>query len=400
MSILQILGDIHAGGGLSLGKAGIGLTLNSRVADQFHILEFILEQAIDLCVSDLVITGDIFDEVRPPLSLITLFMEWLKKCGTHNINVHLILGNHDILRSGNSYSSSLDIINEAEFSNVFLYKNTTSISIGTTSITFLPFRDRKSLCSTSNAEALSLLKESLVYELALMPETHKKVLIGHLAIEGSIPVGNEIDDIANELFCPLDMFNGYDYVFMGHIHKPQVLQKKNPHIAHIGSMDISNFGETDHKKYMIIMDTESDEDFKKIYLPTRSLRKICISVPESTIETTDFVVSHIKNLKEDLKGSIVKVEISLESSDLKSINKSYIEKVLLERDVFSVAGILENKKTVLIKKDKEKGEELSTKMDVQLAINKYCDLYIEQEFKSDFIDLATEIYTSYKQELK
>ena len=148
-------------------------------------------------------------------------------------------------------------------------------SIGSSAFTIAPFRDRKSFGSPSNSEAINILRETFTYELASIPITYKKIMIGHLAIEGSIPVGDEIDDMANELFCPLDMFNGYDYVWMGHVHKPQIMKKSNPYIAHIGSMDISNFGETDQKKYIVIINCDSGvKDFDIEYLPTRPLVKL------------------------------------------------------------------------------------------------------------------------------
>src|SRR6185436_19297589 len=253
MSNIIILGDPHLGKSLSQGRVGIGSNLNSRIVDQLNLLDWTLDQAIDLSIDHIVITGDIFEDPRPPPSLITLFISWLKKCQANSVHVHLILGNHDILRSGFIYSSPLDIISEVELENVDVYKNINTITIDTTAITLMPFRDRKALGASTNSIALSLLKEYLVYELASMPITYKKVLIGHLAIEGSIPIGDEIDDISNELFCPLDMFNGYDYVWMGHVHKPQIMKKQKPYIAHIGSMDISNFAEIDHSKHIIIL---------------------------------------------------------------------------------------------------------------------------------------------------
>ena len=243
-----LLGDPHLGRSVSIGKVGLGLNLNSRIIDQFNLLDWTLDQAIENNANDIIITGDVYEDPKPQHSLMTLFMGWLKKCQGHNINVHVIMGNHDMLRSGSVYSSPLDIITEADLDGIRVYKDTDTIMVDDAAFTIVPFRDRKSFGVSTNAEAVSILKDSLIYELASIPNICKKILIGHLAIEGSIPVGDEIDDITNELFCPLEMFNGYDYVFMGHVHKPQVLQNKNPHIAHIGSMDISNFGETDHKK--------------------------------------------------------------------------------------------------------------------------------------------------------
>lgn len=393
MSNVIILGDPHVGKGINIGKVGVGSNLNSRIIDQLNLLDWTLDQAIEEHSEHIVITGDIFEDPKPHPSLITLFISWLKKCQAHCVHVHLILGNHDMLRSGFVYSSPLDIISEVELEGVDVYKHVDTITIDTTAFTLVPFRDRKSFGASTNGIALSLMQDIINYELAAIPMTYNKVLIGHLAIEGSIPVGDEIDDITNELFCPLDMFNGYDYVWMGHVHKPQVMKKK-PHIAHIGSMDISNFGETDQGKYIVIFDTLTGKFITKD-LPTRPLKKLVITIPKDTVDTTDYVLKQIESMGDDWGKSIVKVDISLTSSDMLSINKLSIEKALIDRGVFNIAGISESKKIALIKKDST--NTLNSKMDVPSTIKQYSDLYIEPQIQNEFIDLAMEVYNFYKE---
>lgn len=403
MAHALILGDVHLGKGVNIGKSGIGSNLNSRIADQVNLLDWTLDQAEEFFAHDIIITGDVFEETKPPPSLITLFISWLKKCQAHDVNVHIVMGNHDILRSGFVYTSPLDIISEVDLDNVFIYKDINTIIIGTTAFTMMPFRDRKSFSVNSGAEALSLLKDSLVYELASIPATYTKVLIGHLAIEGSIPVGDEIDDVTNELFCPVDMFTGYDYVWMGHVHKPQVMKKVKPYIAHIGSMDISNFGETDHKKFVVILNTygemllENKDIWGVRYLPTRTLKKVLVMVPKDTVDSTAYVLDELKKLDAFDKAT-VRVEVSLASPEIKSINKSSIEKYLLSQGVFNVTTISESKKVALVKKDSN--NTIDTKMDVASAIKTYSTTYVEDKMRPAFIELATEIHTTYKSEAK
>lgn len=389
-----ILGDTHLGRSLSIGRTGIGSTLNSRISDQFNLLDWTLDTALENHIEHIVITGDIFEEPKPTPQIMALFISWLKKCQVNDVSVYLIMGNHDLYRSGASFLSCLDIISEIDLDNVHVVKNINTFFINSTAFTLMPFRDRKSFNTDSNASALSILKDSLVYELSSIPSTYNKVLIGHFAIEGSIPVGDEIDDVSNELFCPISMFNGYDYVWMGHVHKPQVMKRK-PYVAHIGSMDVSNFGETDHKKIIIIYDCNSNTFVEKL-LPTRPLKKISIVIPKDTLDSTQYVLDSLKD--EDLTKSIIKLDVSLEDVESQSINKSNIEKFLLEKGAFNIAGISEAKKINLVKKDST--NILTTKMDVLSAIKSYARTYIDEEFKEDFIELSTEIFNEYKLEAK
>jgi len=397
MSNAIILGDVHLGKGTNIGKAGVGATLNSRIVDQLNLLDWTLDRALEHHSENIIITGDVFEDPKPHPSLITFFISWLKKCQVHQVHVHIIVGNHDVLRSGFIYTSPLDIIAEVELDNVSIYKDINTIILGTTAFTFIPFRDRKSFMVQSGAEAIALIRDSLVYELAGIPATYKKVVIGHLAIEGSIPIGDEIDDLTNELFCPLDMFQGYDYVWMGHVHKPQVMKKASPYIAHIGSMDISNFGETDHKKHIVVFNCEEENGWWPENLPTRALQKISITVPKDTEDTTAYVLEEIKKAGVTDK-SIVRVEVALAAPDLKSISKPAIEKFLAAQGAFSVTGISESRKVNLIKK--KDGNNIDTKMDVVSAIKAFSDLYVEEADRPGFIELATEIHSQFKAEAK
>lgn len=403
MTNVLILGDVHLGKGVNIGKAGIGSNLNSRIADQINLLDWTLDQAEEFFARDIIITGDIFEDTKPHPSLIAIFISWLKKCQAYDINVHIIMGNHDILRSGLVYTSPLDIISEVDLDHVFIYKDINTVIIGTTAFTMMPFRDRKSFIVNSAAEALNLLKDSLVYELSSIPATYTKVVVGHLAIEGAIPIGDEFDDLTNELFCPTDMFAGYDYVWMGHVHKPQVMKKSKPYVAHIGSMDISNFGETDHKKFVVILNTsgetfpENKDIWGTRYLPTRPLKKVSVVVPKDTVDSTAYVLDELKKLNA-WDRAIVRVEVSLASPEIKSVNKASIEKYLTSQGVFNVLPISESKKVALVKKDSN--NTIDTKMDVAAAIKTYADVYVEDKMRPSFIELATEIHTTYKSEAK
>ncbi len=406
MSHAIILGDVHLGKGLNIGKTGLGSNLNSRIADQINLLDWTLDKAVEHHADDIIITGDVFEDPKPTPHLITIFIAWLKKCQAYDVRVHIIMGNHDLLRSGNVLTSPLDIISEVELDNISVYKNIDTIMIGSTAFTFMPFRDRKSFGTSSGAEAVGILRDSLIYELAGIPATYKKILIGHLAIEGSIPIGDEIDDLTNELFCPLDMFQGYDYVWMGHVHKPQKMKKAAPYIAHIGSMDISNFGETDHKKHIVIIDcfrdgfdhpAPNDGVWGICDLPTRPLKKVSITVPKDTEDSTKYVLEELNKIG-SWERSIVKVEVSLAAPELKSVNKSSVDAFLHSQGAFNVTSVTESKKVALIKKDSN--NTIDTKMDVSSAIKTYAQTYVDESMRPAFIELAMEIYTVYKAEAK
>ena len=400
MSKVFIIGDIHIGKGTKLGKTNLGSYLNTRVQDQFKILDWIYDQAIDHSVDNLIFTGDIFEEPRPHINLVIEFINWIKKCHSSEIKIHIILGNHDIIRYGQYYNSSLDIVNQLELEGVHIYNSVETLLFDNDgfSVTLLPFRDRKSFLTSSLAEATSNLETIINYEHKGIPLPYKKVLIGHFAIEGSIPVGDEIDDISNEIFLSLNFLSKFNYTWMGHVHTPQVLRKK-PYIAHIGSMDISNFKESNETKVVILLDSTNPNFFSEIPIPTRKLNDISIVVPTGTKDTNQYVIDQLKNHSNELKDSIVRINISLESDDLINVDKTLITKHLNEKEgIFNISNFAQTTKVNNIVKTNSVS--INYKMDVMSAIKMWGSINIDKNKRDKYLEIATSIYNKYKAGIK
>lgn len=390
MSVSLIIGDLHVGKGQSLlGRPGIGSALNSRITDQFTILEWLLEQAIASNASNMIITGDVFEETKPHPTLIAMFISWLKQSTSHNIDVHIVMGNHDLIRSGQFLISALDIITAADIEGVYVHKHIDTLHTNGASFTFLPFRDRRSFNTNSNAEAISILRDKLPYEALGIPNANAKVLIGHLAIEGSIFVGDEISDASNELFCPVDMFKQYDYTWMGHVHRPQIMSKA-PFVAHIGSMDLSDFGETDHSKIAILFDPDKNLSYFYLEIPSRPIKKISITVPENIGDTTEFIVNELKSNYNDLNKSVIRLNVVHSNSNVVSMNRNSIENCLNGLGAFYISKMSEEKKIDAIKKNSDTNA-IDNTVNENIAIKMYADLNVDETIRHDFITLADEI---------
>lgn len=394
MSKTLIVGDIHLGKLISIGKHGVGSALNSRIVDQSNLLDWILEQAVDRNVTAIILTGDIFEDVKPEYTLTVIFLQWLKKCESCNIDVHIIAGNHDIKRTGNHYTSALDIIMAAEINNIFVYKQIDTIYNGDVGFTLVPFRDRRSFNSESASAVISRLRDILLYESKEIPSTYDKVLIGHLALEGSICVGDEFDDTANELMCPIDMFSDYNFTWMGHVHKPQV-RGKNPHVAHIGSLDISDFGETDHQKILILFDSSLPGRFEEILVPSRPLRRVRIS--SDGPDTTKLIINAVEEIEKtkSLKNAIVKIEVQLLGTDALNADREQVELVVYGAGAFHISSFIESRSISVVPVEKQK--DLDSAISPRLAVKMYSDFqpFESEEDKETFIQLSNQIIEEY-----
>lgn len=386
-----IVGDPHVGKGLSIGKPSIDGSLNSRVSDQVRVLNWILDKAIHLNVDRIIITGDIFEEVKPDNYLVVIFMDWLHSCANNGIDVHIIAGNHDLKRIGSRYTSVLDVIESAEIPNVYIYNKIYTLNTEGVSFTFIPFRDRRSLDAETVPDAIEKIERCLPFELAEIPYDNDKVLIGHLAFEKSF-FTDEIDDVTNELMVPVNMFEGYQYVWMGHVHKPQVLSKKSPYAAHIGSMDISDFGETDQQKNVVLYDPSLKKKFQEIPIPSRPLRRVRLEVPKDE-ETTEFVLKAIENMEQvsSFKNSIVKLELKILDSEAPELERSKVIEAIQNFGAFHISGFSESRNVSVVTDDKKHIDDSA--IDPKAAAKLYADLleHKDDEEKNDFISLCNEL---------
>jgi DNA repair exonuclease SbcCD nuclease subunit len=383
MSKSIIVGDVHLGKGTNIGKNVVGSMVNSRIEDQFKILNWIYDTAIKNDVHNLIFTGDIFQDTKPDIAVLLLIVEWLKKCSNNNIKCHLIVGNHDLRRTGTNNTSVLDLINGIDFPNIFVYKNLQSLNIGDNFYTFMPFIDRK-MMGTSMPEAIEVLRRQIKEEATKAKDVKKKILIGHMAIDGSM-YSDEIDELSNEIMCPSDMFFDYDYSIFGHVHKPQVMNEK-PYVSHIGSMDISDFGETEQEKIIILIDNKLKGGFKEIPVPSRTLKRIRETIPKDE-DPTKYIINLLKKNK-DFSDSIVKLEISFEDSTAAELDRNKVSELLSTLGVFNIAGFTETRNKLAVNKEKENVE---SDISPKAAVKVWAESIDDEDVKEQLINFCNEI---------
>jgi exonuclease SbcD len=396
-----ILGDIHLGKGLSVGRPAEQGNLNSRIQDQIDLLDWAYEYCLDKHIEHIIITGDVYQDYRPHPAVISIFMRWLKKCERSAVTVHIVMGNHDILRSGQYVVSALDLVSELELEGATVYKDISRVELDDYTLVFVPFRDKRMYEAKSKEEALQKLEAELLPMLA-EPSNKTKVCIGHLALEGSLSIGDEISDHLNELYVPPEMFEWFDFVWMGHIHHPQVIQHHKPYAAHIGSLDRSDFSKTEveHGKIAIVLDSSTEKRFSELDLPIRNLWPINVDVPPGK-ESTEYVINELCLISKriDFKNSIVRLDIQLNGSELDNVDRDKIESYLRNNlEIHHLCGFSEARTISTIQIDPEDAFDNSMKVDD--TINKWAetrDHFEDDQERDEFKTAAKEIWNKYKE---
>ena len=351
---IAIVPDIHLGS-RSFGKDSPD-KLNSRIQDQLDLMYYVYDKCLNNKVGRMILLGDIFDKEHPEPALISEFFKWLTKC-TDSFNVDIILGNHDFKRVGNKAISILDTIPAARIKNCNVILEICTKKYDDLSITYIPYFDRKELSFQKNSEAVDFIVKSINESLSIN-KCNKNIALGHMAIEKSIYVGEEIEDEYNEIFLPTSAFKLFDYTWMGHIHDAQILNRK-PFVAHLGSLDRYSFKDKD--KFICIYDSETNL-FKDYKLPCRNLVDVSIVVPSDVTNTNDYVRNEINKIEQEtLQGAILRIKIDIESSEADSLSKKDILSLFSSMNIQHVTELTERKKVAIVE----------TKVDIDETTNPY-----------------------------
>ena len=74
---------------------GIKIYGMSQIEEQRHILNTIVQNAVDERIDGIILAGDIYDKQTPSAEGVVVFDEFLTALSKNNISVFMIWGNHD-----------------------------------------------------------------------------------------------------------------------------------------------------------------------------------------------------------------------------------------------------------------------------------------------------------------
>lgn len=213
--------------------------------------EYGLNQVVDTAIRERVevvlISGDVFDRPNPSEEAIKMYVSFLKELLDKNIKVIAISGNHD---SGIRLSAYKDILGkgyfvEGEF-NSPMRKVSLNDEYGPVNFYMLPFFTPFIVKSN-----LKLEKGLENYDLAMdeiikrenIDTSQRNIILAHQFVAGFKFGGSEEDfsysngdekNVAGVGIISLDKFQNFDYVALGHIHKPQKISRET--IRYSGSL--------------------------------------------------------------------------------------------------------------------------------------------------------------------
>lgn len=213
--------------------------------------EYVLNQVVDTAIRERVevvlISGDVFDRPNPSEEAIKMYVSFLKQLLDKNIKVIAISGNHD---SGIRLSAYKEILGkgyfvEGEF-NSPMRKVSLNDEYGPVNFYMLPFFTpfivKSNLRLEKGLENYDLAMDEII-KRENIDTSQRNIILAHQFVAGFKFGGSEEDfsysngdekNVAGVGIISLDKFQNFDYVALGHIHKPQKISRET--IRYSGSL--------------------------------------------------------------------------------------------------------------------------------------------------------------------
>lgn len=277
---------------MHLSDLHIGKKVNeySMLQDQIYILKEILRIIDNEKVETVIIAGDVYDRSLPPNEALELFDEFLYQLSGRNVNVFVISGNHDSPERI-SYGGRMMTENKIFLSPVYdgnVKPITLNDDYGEVNFYLLPFvrpADIRRYFPDENIEnytdavKVAIDNMNVDFNERNILVTHQFVTGAELSESEDIIVGGT-DNVSGEVF------DGFDYVALGHIHREQTVGKDN--IRYCGTPLKYSFSEAKNIKSVTILDFNDKgniEYFKIPLTPFRDMREIRGTYYELTLKS-------------------------------------------------------------------------------------------------------------------
>ena len=258
---------------LHLGKQMNDLTL---LKDQEYVLHQVVHIAEEEKVDAVLIAGDVYQRSSPQAEAMALFDSFVSQLAERDVKVFVISGNHDsALRI--SYFSSLvknSGVYVTEAFNGELQHVTLRDRDGDVTVWMLPFLRPAQVKRALPEEKITSYQDAVqaVLRNAEVDFSKRNLLMCHQFI-----IGCEVCDSEELSIGTLDhidgaVFDGFDYVALGHIHGPQRVLRDT--LRYAGSPLKYSFSEARHNKSVTIVDMQEKGEVKVRTVPLYPLHDV------------------------------------------------------------------------------------------------------------------------------
>lgn len=275
---------------------GMSVGTGSYADDQHHFLEQLYEIIRAEQVEAVLLAGDVYDSSVTNAEAIGLYNEAVTNlCARLRVKLIVIAGNHD---SAARLASCRELLKSAGlYVTGRLERDIRPVLLegGKVAVYSLPFfgRDEVAALFPEKKEAIRSQETAMLAVCDHIRETmdpsRRNILLSHsLIVNAELSDSDRSARVGFATAVSKDVFAGFDYVALGHIHKPQSIA---PHIRYSGSPLKYSFGsEESQEKGVVLLDTDTME---QRFLPIAPLHD------RKTVEGTYDEITRREELRDD-----------------------------------------------------------------------------------------------------
>lgn len=313
---------------------------SERLGHCLEALDWAFREAKKRSISNVVFLGDLFHD-RQKIDVLA-YQKTFEVMEGHlsdgSLDVHLLLGNHDLWHYERLDVSSVNPLRTLPGVTVVSGPSVREIRrgeerflMGFLPYTHDPIRDLKTV--EMEWESKSVAKS-------------RKVLGAHIAVDGAVwnTRYKTMSDVTVEHEGDMvrvgpEIFHEWDRVFLGHYHAPQ---KMNERVEYVGSPLQLSFGEADQEKHLVVYDTESD----------------ALEYVVNDFSPQHFIINESQVDDSKLKGNFVRLEVEdisgNQMADLrqKLVESAGVSTLEIKQRVKDESHVVDDAKSILSDEDK------------------------------------------------
>ena len=227
--------------------------------DQKYFIDAICSIVREKNVDAVLLAGDVYDRSVPAASAIGLYDYAMNRlCGELGVKVLTIAGNHD---SAERLASCAGLLDKAGlYLQGAAQREPRVVEFADSQVFFLPWMTEEKIKSLYPEERDGITDLTEAYRVAVnhmrekfIPGKHHLLLSHAFITNAETSTSDRAAEIGFATQVPASVFEGFDYVALGHIHKPQQV---NPFIRYSGSPMAYSFGKEERQeKSVTLIDT-------------------------------------------------------------------------------------------------------------------------------------------------
>ena len=233
----------------------------------------ILKQIVLICqfknIDAILICGDIYNNSTPTPETMTLFNDFINELVKNKVKAYIIAGNHDSDQRVAYFSSiakNVGIYISEEFDGKIEHY-TLEDEFGKVNIHLLPFIKPIYVKKFYPEEKIKTYEDAMKVVLKHNPinKNERNILLAHQFITGAEHTDVETLSVGGLDNIDAKVFDDYDYVALGHIHKAQRVGRDT--LRYSGSIMKYSFSEENHKKSVTLVEIKNKGEITYELIP-------------------------------------------------------------------------------------------------------------------------------------